>query len=1207
MPSSRFLTARICLILVTSVFLSMPAFAVVADTLTASENPVNFFYNGSPLDVLPKTIAISKGGEAVTITTATFTTNPIGYNYSPIFQASISGSSVNLGINSGALLGLASGTLPGVLHIEAGADVLNLPVKLIVGATGGITLSTTTLPFSAPLGGTQTQTQLIRVMSASGVQMSYTAAATMNSGLGWLAIQSGATGVSNTANDTITVQVVPAGLAAGDYTGTITVTPSGGFAAQTVNVTLTVGGSLVLSPSALTFSYNGGLLPETRTISVSSISTVPSYTQFYARNSGESWLLVNGQTATTSWVTLPGNIQISVAPTQLSSGVHYGTVVIIASDGQNTAQTNMPVTLTVNSGTTQVAVNPSSLTMTAPAGGSDFKQIQLSTTAAGVSFLATTSAPWLTLSATSGQVPSAGVQTYAIANAAALRAGYYEGWVYLTFYGALSETRSIPVSFTVGGSGGIGTSGVNPSQLSFYMDEGSMAERPRQEFALTGVAGTEFTATAATTTGGNWLQVTDGSKGVIPAKIQVGINSSVAAGLASGNYTGSITVTTSAGTYTVGVTLSIVSGTVLGVNISTLGNLTVFYEPETVIPAQYVQVWSTKGTPITYSVSTGTSWITLVNPPVGGTISTGPSAFYFIVAAGNLPAGVHLGSINITASGSTYSSISIPVTVVVTGSPTPIATPATLSFSTAPGGAPTAQNLEINAAGGAVFTATANSSGGWLTVSPASGATPATVAVSVNAASLTTGTYQGTIALASGSTSQTVNVTLTVTTASAVALTVTGDDLTFNYQKGGTAPPSRSLTVSSTGGVLNFTAASASTGNWLQVTPATANTQGTLSVSVTPQNLNPGTYTGTVTITAAGASNSPQTRTVTLTVSAAPALTVSPAALSFLYRTDGAVPGSQTLAISSTLSGLQYTVARNATWIQVSPPRGTVPGSLSVSVNPAGLGPGQHSGTITVSSGTDGTAPISITVTLTISAPLPTITGVTNAASYLDGPVAPGEIVTLFGTSMGPAELTQMQLDGAGRVTTTLGDVRVLFNGVPAPLVYVSATQISAVVPYAVAGETVVSAWVEYRGVRSNALTLDATAARPGVFTMDSSGSGPGVILNQDYSVNSASKPAARGTVVVVYCTGEGQTLPAGVDGRVNDNFDALPKPVLRVEARIGNQVANVQYAGAAPGMVSGVMQVNVEIPATAASGVQPLVLTVGGVTSQPNVTVAVQ
>ena len=200
-----------------------------------------------------------------------------------------------------------------------------------------------------------------------------------------------------------------------------------------------------------------------------------------------------------------------------------------------------------------------------------------------------------------------------------------------------------------------------------------------------------------------------------------------------------------------------------------------------------------------------------------------------------------------------------------------------------------------------------------------------------------------------------------------------------------------------------------------------------------------------------------------------------------------------------------------------------------------------------------------------------------------------------------------MQLDGTGRVTTTLGDVRVLFNGVPAPLVYVSGTQISAVVPYAVAGKAVVSAWLEYRGVRSNALTLDATAARPGVFTMDSSGSGPGVILNQDYSVNSASKPAARGNVVVVYCTGEGQTLPVGVDGRVNDNFDALPKPVLRVEARIGNQVANVQYAGAAPGMVSGVMQVNVEIPATAASGAQPLMLTVGGATSQPNVTVAVQ
>ena len=296
------------------------------------------------------------------------------------------------------------------------------------------------------------------------------------------------------------------------------------------------------------------------------------------------------------------------------------------------------------------------------------------------------------------------------------------------------------------------------------------------------------------------------------------------------------------------------------------------------------------------------------------------------------------------------------MTVVVTGPSTPIATPNTLSFSTTLGSSPAAQSITVNAAGGTTFAASATSSGGWLTVSPAYGATPGTATVSVNAASLSTGTHQGTITLTSGYLSQTVNVTLTVAGATA-ALAVTGDTLTFDYQKGGTVPPSRSLTVSSTGGVLNFTAAATSTGNWLQVSPATATTQRTLLVSVTPQNLDPGTYTGTVTITAPGASNSPQTRTVTLTVSAAPALTVSPTALSFLYRTDGAVPGSQTLAITSTLTGLQYSVARNATWIQVNPPRGTVPGSLSVSVNPAGLNPGQHSGTITVSSGTDGAVP----------------------------------------------------------------------------------------------------------------------------------------------------------------------------------------------------------------------------------------------------------
>jgi uncharacterized protein (TIGR03437 family) len=155
------------------------------------------------------------------------------------------------------------------------------------------------------------------------------------------------------------------------------------------------------------------------------------------------------------------------------------------------------------------------------------------------------------------------------------------------------------------------------------------------------------------------------------------------------------------------------------------------------------------------------------------------------------------------------------------------------------------------------------------------------------------------------------------------------------------------------------------------------------------------------------------------------------------------------------------------------------------------------------------------------------------------------------------------------------------------------------------AGRATASAQVEYRGVRSNSVTVDVVPATPGVFTLNSSGSGAGAVLNQDFSVNTSGNAAARGSVIVAYATGEGQTIPFGVDGLVNNN--PLPAPVGKVTATIGGQPATVHYAGAAPGFVSGVMQVNIEVPVTSATGNVPLVIWVDGLSSQPDVTAAVR
>ena len=232
--------------------------------------------------------------------------------------------------------------------------------------------------------------------------------------------------------------------------------------------------------------------------------------------------------------------------------------------------------------------------------------------------------------------------------------------------------------------------------------------------------------------------------------------------------------------------------------------------------------------------------------------------------------------------------------------------------------------------------------------------------------------------------------------------------------------------------------------------------------------------------------------------------------------------------------------------------------------------------------------------------------GVVNAASFVPGPVSPGEIITIFGSRIGPAQLVTFKLTPAGLFDTTLAETKVTLDNLPAPLIYVSATQVSAIVPYAVAGKATTQLQLDYRGIKSNVLSLAVAPAAPGMFSLDSTGKGPGAILNQDMSVNSVSNPASRGGIVVLYVTGEGQTRPPGVDGKLTGG--ELPKPVLPVSVRIGGLEAEMFYAGGAPGLVAGLLQVNARVPEGVSPGNSvPVVLRVGVTESQPGVTVAIQ
>jgi len=242
--------------------------------------------------------------------------------------------------------------------------------------------------------------------------------------------------------------------------------------------------------------------------------------------------------------------------------------------------------------------------------------------------------------------------------------------------------------------------------------------------------------------------------------------------------------------------------------------------------------------------------------------------------------------------------------------------------------------------------------------------------------------------------------------------------------------------------------------------------------------------------------------------------------------------------------------------------------------------------------------------TLPVSKPV--LNAVTSAASYSQT-ISPGQFVVLWGTGMGPESLTGLALDGNGLVSTSVAGVRALFDGVAAPIYYVSAKQSSVVVPYFGGAKTTTHVQVEYQGVRSDPLEIPVSATAPGLFTADQSGKGQGAILNEDgVTVNSAASPAKPGSVVVLYGTGEGLTDPPGVDGR--PAVGVLPKPVAAVSVLIGGLPAKVEYAGAAPSFIPGLLQINARMSADVTPGDRvPVRVTIGNAASQDGVTLAIR
>jgi uncharacterized protein (TIGR03437 family) len=274
-------------------------------------------------------------------------------------------------------------------------------------------------------------------------------------------------------------------------------------------------------------------------------------------------------------------------------------------------------------------------------------------------------------------------------------------------------------------------------------------------------------------------------------------------------------------------------------------------------------------------------------------------------------------------------------------------------------------------------------------------------------------------------------------------------------------------------------------------------------------------------------------------------------------------------------------------------------------VNVTRLTPGRHSGSVTVQVASSPAKTLIVPVSVTVSGSAVRIQEVLSSATLAPTLLSPGQLITVNGFGLGPFEPAVARPSSAGAFPTELAGVRVLFDGIAAPLLFANQEQINAIVPYALFGRSQAQLQVKFESSYSIPIDVKVVDAAPGIFTSIGSGKGQASALNGDSTKNSAINAAARGGVVVVYLTGEGQTDPPGQDGRVI-NTD-LRKPLLPVTATIGGRPAEVTYAGSGPTMVSGMCQVNIRIPEGIEPGTQPVEIQVGGTPSQRGVTIEVR
>jgi uncharacterized protein (TIGR03437 family) len=1026
-----------------------------------------------------------------------------------------------------------------------------------------------------------------------------------------------------------------------------------------VNLTVGTQSALTANPANITFSAITGSSfgsPSSIPVTISSSSQALNYNLTATTTTGGNWLLLTNTQGIPTNNSSPG-FSVSVNASTLAVGTYNGVISVQSTTTGDS--TTIPVTLTVTAGAA-LNVTPTTLSNfifqagSAPSANTESQQLMISTSSGSLNYQIVATATmggstnWLVVSPNGGlatTTPQAINLSLSYSGVASLPAGTYQVNLAISPTASTGNTTNIPVTLVVSNNPILT---VNNNNLTFSIPFGTTTTQ-QQTVQVTSSSGASIPYTVQANSNPQWLttSVTSGNTSQ-NSILAIYANASNLAVQAT-PYLGTVTIYPANGdnySITINVSLTVTAAT------TTLyaAPATLLFSYETSQPSPPLQVVSLSGPANTgFSVSTSTTpgsncpsinWL-IANPnqnviPASISVSvltTGMSAGF---CSGQVLVNYNNGSQNTSTTINVFVDISSSSLLTVTPDPgfgmvtANVGTNSVLSSRILLG------STDGSALGYTAFASTPNSPGNvaWLSLGNSQGNTQQYLEVYVLPSGLPIGVYTGTVTI--NATTQAnlpsgqlvIPVVLTVTANTTVAVSPTS--LTFTQTQGATIlPKAQTVNIAASGGTSQYTLSvnQVTGGAWLQVTPTSGTATGTITASVAQNTLSVGTYTSNIVLSFLNATPSTITIPVSLTVTAAQT-TVSVSSLNFSYQLGAATPATQTLNVTSTGSNsVPITVASTSTpaWLSVTPASGSagISGSplvLTASVVPSVLTTaGTLSGTITITP--QGQSPISIPVTLTVTqATAPQLVSISNAASGGFGVIAPGELITIKGTNLGPAVPATFTIGSGGTLSNTLSGVQVMFDTSAGTPIYVSPTQINVIVPYEIAGRASTNVTVLYNNQVSVGIPQNVANQAPGIFTDSSTGVGQASVLDSNGTLNGPASglvingtniptaPAAQGSGIAVFMTGGGQTSPPSATGTITPVGTTLYNlPAGSVKATIGGLNATVQFAGAAPGEVTGVIQVNLTVPTGVTGNALPLVITINGVSSPAGTTVAVQ